>query len=110
MYVKKQPLDHPSQLDKLKNLREGEAEKKGLLLKNSRLKETTLKMDRELKDNPCSIYISEKWPDKKVDPFARSNSPQNAMSQYNFDACQNPEIITKSSVYKPLRTNIFDKK
>ncbi|KAL4490305.1 hypothetical protein ABPG72_004344 [Tetrahymena utriculariae] len=102
LYTKRTMPEHPSQLDKLKGLRDDPAAKKGLLLKNSRLKDTTLRMDRQLKDIPSSIFHHENFKEQ-VDPFARKVHPEICMSPFDFDAYQNPEIITKTFIYKPLK-------
>ncbi len=56
LYIKKPPLDHPSQFDKLRNLRDGPAIKKGLLIKKSRIEDSNITLNRNLKDLPSSIF------------------------------------------------------
>lgn len=60
-------------------------------------------MDKCLKDLPSSIYHRDEWKEGKEDPFTRTVDANKTMSPYDFDAVQNPEILTKTNIYKPLK-------
>ena len=67
-----------------KNLREGKALKKGLLLKNSEMKKTTIPLDRKLEDLPSSIFHKEDF-GTVADPFSRKTEPEKCVSPFDFD-------------------------
>ncbi|EGR26983.1 hypothetical protein IMG5_203820 [Ichthyophthirius multifiliis] len=102
IHIKKQMQEHPSQLDKLKGIRDGPALKKGILLKNSRIQNSTLQLEKQIKDIPSSVFHQEPY-QNPVDLFQRKIAPEKAVSPYDFDLYQNPEILTKTCIYKPLK-------
>lgn len=84
-------------------MREGEAIKKGLLLKNSKLKESNIELERSLKDPPISMYLAEAHnsiPPEKL--FERKFSPERSSSPMDFVRHMKPELKS-SIVYKPLK-------
>lgn len=103
-----------SQLDKIKvrlmrrnlsfqGLREDPAKKKGIVLKDKRLQETTLPMDKELQDAPISLFLAEEW---KEDParavFERHLDKTKAVSEYDFNR-NIQQAHQKSHVARPMK-------
>lgn len=55
------------------------------------------------------MFHNDEWREEPADPFTRKVDPNKIVSQYDFDAVQNPEFLTSTHVYKPLKKNTHEK-
>eukprot|EP01016_Furgasonia_blochmanni_P002482 TRINITY_DN10969_c0_g1_i2.p1 TRINITY_DN10969_c0_g1~~TRINITY_DN10969_c0_g1_i2.p1 ORF type:complete len:152 (+),score=28.82 TRINITY_DN10969_c0_g1_i2:64-519(+) len=104
LYVKNKSVDRNSSLlDKYKGLREDPATKKGLMLKNSRLKETALLMTRQLEDAPSSVLnLHEDYlpPLESAALLNKEDRTEKFVTNRNFDVFSQPEGTIR---YKPMK-------
>jgi len=92
-----------SQLDKIKGIREGEAKKKGLILKDSRLKQTTLGTTKVIPENPISMYLAHEWEEtSNKNLFERQVDLGKTVSHFDFRR-NIKEPHQYDSVYKPMK-------
>ena len=90
-------------LNSLKGVRLGEAVKKGIVLKDSRLKSTTLGTTKTLPENPISMYLSQEWEETThKNFFERKMDPMKAPSRYDFKT-NIKEPHQYEFVYKPMK-------
>ena len=87
-------------------MRQGPAIKHGFQLKNSKMKDSNIQLDKELKDLPVSMYLEEAHtltPAEKL--FERNFDPERSVVNKDFTKVMKAE--TKSSqLYKPMK-NLF---
>ena len=77
-------------------------------MKQSRLKATTLPMDRKIVDLPSSIFHMEDY-GNPIDPFTRQPDPELAVSAFDFERYYEKDNLLKSSLSKPLKPNEFER-
>lgn len=60
-----------------------------------------------IESQPVSIFIQEPF-DEQKDKLSRIDKPHLSTDPKPFNNYQNTEILTKTSVYKPLKKSNFD--
>jgi len=95
--------DKNSQLDKIKSIREGDAKKRGLIMKDSRLKTTTLGTTKTIQENPISMYLVEEWSEEGgKNLFERQLDMKKTVSEYDFKR-NIKQSHQYNMVYKPVK-------
>jgi len=97
-------MNKSSQLDKIKDIRQGEAHKRGLIMKDSRLKTTTLGTTKVIQENPISMYLSQEWQDNGASKnlFERQLDVNKAVSPYDFKR-NIKQSHQYNIIYKPVK-------
>lgn len=81
----------------------GDAVKKGIVLKDTRLKTTTLGTTKTLQENPISMYLTQEWEEtSSKNFFERKMDVTKATSKYDFKT-NIKEPHQYEFVYKPMK-------
>jgi len=97
-----------SQLDKIKNIREGDAKKLGLILNDRKLKKTSLGTTKTIDSNPICMYLQEEWQETaNKNFFERQLDIKRAVSGYDFKT-NIKQSHQYNQIYKPVK-EIFPK-
>lgn len=72
------------------------------MVTNTQIKNSGIDLKKRVENPPSSIFHNEEFK-VAVDPFTRKMDPKKVGSELMFDNYQEPEILTKTFVHKPLR-------
>jgi hypothetical protein len=77
--------NRPSQLDKIRGIREGKSFKKGILQKNLRVKQSNINLTKSVQPVPLSIFCDEMYAEKRDDFLSRKSLREENISSKRYD-------------------------
>lgn len=88
--------------DRFKDIREGSPLKKGII--DVHKKDKT---KRQVEDYEVSFMLNEKKDDPSFNPLIRRDDPTQNIAQDEFNFYQRPEVLSMSTLTKPLKKADF---